>query len=339
MKQQAFEQLYTPLWQEMDNLLDDLDKRRPELPVAQRNRLPALYRRICQHYALAKQRHYSPHLVQALHHKVLRGHQQLYRSKSSGLWRLLEFVWRDFPSQLRRHYRYFWLATALFYVPALAFGIACYFDGDMIYSVMPDYSVSQMEYMYNPANEQVGRNAERQADSDVMMFGYYIWNNVAIGFRTFALGILAAIGTLFITLYNGVVIGGVAGHLSQLGFTETFWPFVSGHGAFELTAITICAAAGLRIGQPLLAPGAYRRLDALKLAAADAVQLVLGAALMLIIAAFIEAFWSPNNLVPPAGKYIAAGFFWSVVIVYFCKAGKNTSRVTTDHRPAPASGA
>ncbi len=328
MKQQAFEQLYSPLWQEMNTLLNDLDRRQPELPLAQRLRLPVMYRRICQHYALAKQRHYSPHLVQALHQQVLRGHQQLYRSKSSGGWRLLEFVWKDFPNQLRKHYRYFWLATALFYLPAIAFGIACYLDGDMIYSIMPDHSVSQMEYMYDPANDQVGRNSERQADTDFAMFGYYIWNNVAIGFRTFALGILAAIGTVFITLYNGFVIGGVAGHLSQLGFIDTFWPFVSGHGAFELTAITICAAAGLRIGQPLLAPGGYKRLDALKLAAADAVQLVLGAALMLVVAAFTEAFWSPNTLVPAAGKYIAAGFFWSVVILYLWKAGKNSSRST-----------
>ena len=322
MKQQGFEQLYTAAWQQFDQLLDDLDQRKPQLPIAERQQLPALYRRICAHYALAKQRHYSPHLVEALHQRVMRGHQQLYRSKSSGLWRMLEFLWVTFPNLLRRHYRHFWLATALFYVPAFAFGTACYLNGDLIYSVIPDTSVAQMEYMYDPANDQVGRDSERKADSDIQMLGHYIWNNVSIDFRTFALGILASIGTFFITIYNGFVIGGVAGHLSQMGFTETFWSFVAGHSAFELTALTIATAAGLRLGQPLLAPGRYRRLDALKVAAKDAVQLLLGAAIMTTAAAFVEAFWSPNPAIPATVKYSVGGLLWVLTILYLWRAGR-----------------
>lgn len=326
MKQTAFEATYQSLWQEFDKLLDDLDRRKPELSTTERNRLPSLYRRICGHYALAQQRHYSPHLVEALHRRVLRGHQHLYRSQSSFWWRLVEFIWSGFPTKLRQNSRYFWVGTALFYLPALVFGTACFFDGDMIYSVMPDLSVSQMEYMYDPDNRHLGRDPEDADASSFMMFGYYIYNNISIGFRTFALGLLAAIGTVFITLYNGVVIGGVAGHLSQLGFTSTFWPFVSGHGAFELTAITICSAAGLKIGQPLLAPGRYRRLDALKIAAKDAVQLVAGAALMLVIAAVIEAFWSGSASQSIATKFVAAGFFWLLVILYLSCAGRTPMR-------------
>ncbi|UTW45116.1 stage II sporulation protein M [bacterium SCSIO 12696] len=322
MKQQAFEQLYESSWQQFDQLLDDLDQRKPQLPLEQRQQLPALYRRLCAHYALAQQRHYSPHLVAALHQRVMRGHQQLYRSKSSGVWRLVEFLWVTFPNQLRRHYRHFWLATALFYLPALAFGIACYLDGDMIYSVMPDSSVAQMEYMYDPGNDQVGRSSERKADSDIMMLGYYIWNNVAIDFRSFALGILAAIGTVLITVFNGFSIGGVAGHLSQLGFTDTFWPFVSGHGPFELTALTIATAAGLRLGQPLLSPGPYRRIDALKIAAGESVQLLIGAAVMTTAAAFIEAFWSPNPHIPISVKYGFSAFMWLITILYLWRAGR-----------------
>ena len=49
-------------------------------------------------------------------------------------------------------------------------------------------------------------------------------------------------------IVNGLVIGAAAGHLSGLGFYQTFWPFVAGHAAFELTAICISAAAGLMLG-------------------------------------------------------------------------------------------
>ena len=110
------------------------------------------------------------------------------------------------------------------------------------------------------------RSAERSAETDFVMFGYYIANNIGIGFRTFAGGILFGIGTLFLLVYNGLVIGGVAGHLTAIGYRDTFWSFVSAHGAFELTAIAVCGAAGLRLARAVLAPSQYSRARALALA-------------------------------------------------------------------------
>ena len=321
MKQLAFEQHYQDSWQRYDQLCTDVADKHSKLSVQQRYELPALYRRICQHYAVAKQRHYSPHLINALHQRVLQGHQQLYHQQGSILWRLLAFLWITFPCQLRRHARHFWLAAALFYLPAVGFGLACYFDNEVIYSIMPDHQIFTMEYMYDPANKHIGRDAEQQTESRVMMLGYYITNNISIDFRTFAMGLLAGIGTVFILIYNGVVIGGVAGHLSQLGFTDTFWPFVSGHGSFELTAIAVSGAAGLRIAQPLIAPGRYSRIEALKLGGRDSIQLVLGAGFMTFIAAFIEAFWSPSAA-PIAAKYTVAAILWLLVILYLSFAGR-----------------
>ena len=69
-----------------------------------------------------------------------------------------------------------------------------------------------------------------------MMFGYYIKNNIGISFRTFAGGMLFGLGSVFFLVYNGLAIGATAGHLTQAGFASTFYPFVAGHGSFELTA-------------------------------------------------------------------------------------------------------
>lgn len=324
MKQYAFEQKNAALWEKFKTLTADLNKNRSKLSSEQRYELPALYRRICQHYAIAQQRHYSLHLIDQLHQLVLSGHQLLYEHKVSWLWRILNFVWVTFPAQVRHHWKIFWLTTALFYVPAFSLGLACYFDSEMIYQIMPDNAVAEMEYMYDPANEKIGRNSDRQADTDFMMFGYYIFNNISIGFRAYALGILVGIGTIFNIVYNGLAIGAVAGHLTQLGFTQTFWPFVSGHGSFELTAIIICGAAGLCLAKPIIAPGRRKRLEALKLAGLESIQLVMGAALMLLVAAFIEAFWSSSSLIPASIKYVVAAFFWLVVILYLWRAGRGS---------------
>ena len=122
-------------------------------------------------------------------------------------------------------------------------------------------------------------------------------------------------------IFNGLVIGGVSGHLTRLGYQETFWPFVSGHGAFELTAIVICGAAGLLLGMAVLAPGPLGRLESLKANALEALQLVMGAALMLVVAAFIEAFWSPSGASPEI-KYAVAAMLWLWVILYLSLMGR-----------------
>lgn len=322
MKQQQFVEQQRPLWERFRHLVEQLEKPPRRREVAALEQLPELYRRLCADYALARHRHYSTALVDELHDLVQRGHRLLYRRKSIWLWRLVAFLWSGFPNTLRRHSGAFWLATALFYLPALAMGLACYLDGDFIYTVMDPAQVASMEYMYDPGNTTLGRSEDRAAESDVAMFGYYIWNNIGIGFRTFASGMFAGVGTVLILLFNGVVIGGVAGHLSQLGFVDTFWSFVAGHSAFELTAICISGAAGLLLARAIIAPGRRRRGEALKWAALEAVTLVMGAALLLLGAAFIEAFWSSKGTVAPAVKYAVSAALWLLLALYLGLAGR-----------------
>lgn len=322
MKQQQFVEQYRPVWDELQKMLTEVQRPRRKRTLHDFSRLPELYRRICAHYALARHRRYSTGLVDELHELVVQGQQVLYRRKSFWLWRAVAFLWIGFPSAVRRHAKAVWLATALFYLPAVAMGLLCYSDSDYIYTVLDPGQVASMEYMYDPGNAQIGRTEDRESATDFAMFGYYIWNNIGIAFRTFASGMLAGIGTVLALLFNGVVIGGVAGHITQLGFVSTFWPFVAGHSAFELTAICISGGAGLLLARAILMPGRRSRGDALKAAALEAVTLVMGAGLLLLGAAFIEAFWSSNRAVAHEVKYTVAAVLWLVLILYLTLAGR-----------------
>ena len=106
------------------------------------------------------------------------------------------------------------------------------------------------------------------------------------------------------------------------GLATNFFSFTSGHSAFELTAICLSGAAGLKIGYALVAPGLLTRGAALRAAAADAVTLVAGVAGMLLIAAGIEAFWSPRTFLPPEVKYALGGVMWLLLLLYFVFAGR-----------------
>jgi uncharacterized membrane protein SpoIIM required for sporulation len=113
----------------------------------------------------------------------------------------------------------------------------------------------------------------------------YIFNNVRIGFQTFASGLLFGLGAIFYLLYNGLFIGTITGHIVHSGLATNFFSFTSGHSAFELTAICLAGAAGLKLGYALVAPGQLTRGAALRAAATDAITLVAGVAGMLLIAA------------------------------------------------------
>jgi uncharacterized membrane protein SpoIIM required for sporulation len=89
---------------------------------------------------------------------------------------------------------------------------------------------------------------------------------------------------------------------------------VAGHGSFELTAIALSGAAGLRMGLSILMPGPFTRIDALKMAAKSAAKIMYAVFLMLLIAAFIEAFWSSSSTITNNIKYSVGAVLWVVVL-------------------------
>jgi uncharacterized membrane protein SpoIIM required for sporulation len=130
------------------------------------------------------------------------------------------------------------------------------------------------------------------------------------------------VGSAWFLGANGVIIGAVAGYLTQAGFGETFWSFVAGHSALELTAIVLSGAAGFKLGLAVIAPGNLSRKAALIAAAKPAVRIMYGAAMMFLAAAFVEAFWSPITEVPFNVKIAVGAAAWVVLLAYFALAGR-----------------
>ena len=323
MNQDSFTEKYQPQWKEFESWLNSQDRgiprsRRPTSSASVD--IPHMYRQLCHHLSLAQSRNYSAHLVEYLNQLTLRGHQYLYRAKSNSISGFADFVFYEFPSLVRKQWRLFWLANLLFYGPLLGIGFAIQANPELVYSVLPPEQVSEFRSMYDPDAKHIG--TERQSDDDFSMFGYYIYNNISVGFRTFAGGMLFGLGSIFFLVYNGLSIGAVAGHLIQIGYSETFLSFVIGHGSFELTAIIISGMAGLKLGGAIIRPGLYSRSQALKMAGRTSLKLIYGVILMLVIAAFLEAFWSSKGSISPDIKFIVGYFLWGFVGFYFIFIGR-----------------
>ncbi|MBO9685592.1 stage II sporulation protein M [Roseateles chitosanitabidus] len=278
------------------------------------------YRRVCEHLALAQSRAYPIHLIARLESMAQDAHQLIYRRQDYGLRALGRLLRVDLPVAVRAQRRYVLLAFLLFTVPlALAF-LLSWQGPDFALRLAKAAQLRDYETMYGDGRHAVGRM--REAATDWQMFGFYIFNNIGIGFRTFGAGILAGVGSAFVLLYNGLLIGAVAGHLTRVGLGHNFWPFVVTHSAFELTGIVLSGAAGLRLGLGWMMPGRQRRLEALRSGAREAVPLVYAAFFLLLVAAAFEAFWSSAAWVSPPVKYGVAAVCWLLVLSWLCRMGR-----------------
>lgn len=326
MKQEQFVARHQREWQLFEHWLETRGNARRAL--AERNLgeigdedIPARYRRLCQQLALARKRGYSPVVTARLQALMQRGHNLLYRTPAPRWQRAVEFLLADFPRLVRSEAACMWAALALFVVPLVTMFALLQFYPELIHGLMSPQEVAQLERMYEPSSDR--HKLGRDSGSDWYMFGVYIMNNISIGLRTFASGLLAGVGTILVLILNGVGIGAAFGHLQHIGSGDPLWRFVAGHAPFELTAIVLAGGAGLRLGFNLIAPGQRSRIDALVVAGRKGARLCLGIAFMLLVAAFIEAFWSSTQSIPASIKYTVSGVLWTLVFLWLWRGGRN----------------
>lgn len=324
MKQEAFERLHQAEWADFEAWLD-----LQALPKRKRNtrptpfpahEFPQRYRHLCQQLALARDREYGLSLVERLHALAQRGHDRLYAAQGSIGDRAWRYAAGGFAQDVRANRGWVLAAALLLFGPQLLMMLAVYLKPDLAHLVMDPAQLANVEHMYSTEVTNLGRTA-RDASTDFSMFGFYIFNNVSIAFRCFAGGITAGVLTVHALVSNGLHFGVVEMWLIRAGLGENFHSFVIGHSGFELGAIVLSGAAGLRLGYTLLAPGQFSRGVAVAQAARELIGMVCGLAVMLVIAALIEAFWSPLRL--PFPIKIGAGCVLILVpLMYFLLAGR-----------------
>ena len=319
-----FEETYQGEWTELEALIDQVVGRNGARACAASPvsgaRVAALYRRACEQLAVARARCYPVYITDRLERVTSDAHQLIYQRREIGLARLRRVAASEFPGTVRAHASYVAVAAAAFMIPTIVIGVLVYRHPELILSVIDSTTAASFERMYSATAGSIGR--AREVSTDWMMFGYYIRHNIGVAFQCFVGGLFAGVGSLFFLVYNGAFSGALGGYLVERGLSPTFFSFVVTHSAFEITAIVLSGAAGLRMGHALVAPGPLRRGQALVSAAHDCAVLLYGVTGMLVVAAALEAFWSSAGWLPHSVKYGVAGVCWTAVIAYFTLQGR-----------------
>lgn len=287
-------------------------------------RLPALYRDVCADLARAQAARYSAPLVEYLQQLTASAHTVLYGAHARGRvfaglgLASMRRAFEAFPRAVRRHNRAMLIAFLLFFVPFFLGLGASFVDHDFAYRIVP-------ESMLRPLTEAYvkGFDEGRAAGDDAMMAGFYVNNNVGIALRCFALGIFFGLGSAFYLVENGLSIGAIVGYVATHGGGDNILTFIVGHGSFELGAIVIAGGAGLAMGWSVVAPGDRTRLASLQAVSRDLIVIVFGAAIMLLMAAAIEGFWSGSSI-PSLVKRGVGVLLFLLVSAYIVFVGRGS---------------
>jgi uncharacterized membrane protein SpoIIM required for sporulation len=163
------------------------------------------------------------------------------------------------------------------------------------------------------------------------MAGFYIQHNTTIGLRCFVMGLMLGVGGLFETVFNALYLGAIFGYMGTTSeaVQNNFFEFTTAHGPFELNAIVLSAAAGMRVGFSIISTSGMTRRASLVKAGREALPIMSAAVLLFFGAAFIEAFISPSAL-PYAAKVVVAAVSTFALLWYFVVLGTRDNDDTTD---------
>jgi uncharacterized membrane protein SpoIIM required for sporulation len=300
----------------MEKLLAEGGARRNRLDAMEVLELSNLYRAACGDAARARSAGADEGTMAYLDLLLSKAHNRLYRAPRPTRGSFLEFLLRGFPQTLRTERRFFLWSSLAFFGPFFFGLVAAALIPSFGPAVMGPDQVEMFRQMYKNAPDSA-----RTLGEGSMSVGFYIQHNVSIAFEVFANGIFAGIGSALMLVYQGLTIGTVFGFLVGDDKTRNILTFTCGHSAWELTAIVIAGAAGLRMGWALVATEGRTRMASLRAAAPEVARLVGGAAVMLGVAACIEGLWSPSP-VPAPVKWVFAGFQIVAVSAYLSLAGR-----------------
>jgi uncharacterized membrane protein SpoIIM required for sporulation len=307
-----------PVWTELEQLVAQARKRIRRLKPEQLARLDSLYRRTAIHLAQVTTRTQDVRLAKYLNDLTAAAHGVIYlpprRSAFKGF---VQFVTEGFARAVARTWRYHLVSAALFFLGAIWAYYAASTDTLASYalSMPPEMAGGRLPGSSHEQLHEVLKSGRDQGSSTKFAFASYLFgHNLKVGIMSLCLGILAGVPTIFLVLYNGMLLGAFTAIHHQAGIYEDYWAWILPHAVSELSAIILCGGVGLMLGKAVLNPGELTRMESLRRAGNEAVPVGLGVALMLIVAAIVESYLRQSELSNFSRFAFAAGsaVFWGV---------------------------
>jgi uncharacterized membrane protein SpoIIM required for sporulation len=312
-----------PYWRRLEALLErGAQDGLRSLTSDELQELGLLYRQIAADLATAREDPSSARVALSLNQLLARAHHTIYSARRPSRSGLIRFFRDVFPATFRANAGRCLVSLCIF-IGAAGLGVALTNRyPEFVLKLLGPEMIATIERHEMWTHSIVA--VKPLASSAIMT------NNLSVAFTTFALGLTAGLGTIYLLFLNGLLLGTVGAACAAAGMSGPLWGFVAPHGVLELPAIIIAGGAGLRLAEGFLFPGLLPRRVALASTASEAVRLVLGCIPILVIAGIIEAFVSPTELAPPLKFGLAAALFALLVLYLMSGRGDDGREARAD---------
>ena len=266
-------------WREVEEMLTSDEKPSPD-------ELADIYTDTISDLSFARTHFPESRITAYLNHLSIQLHRSVYSHRREKLSRVLTFWTREVPLAVADARREMLVSLTVFLI-AVAIGVISTLGDESFPRLIlgDNYVEMTIDNIRNGTPTNV-----YNVGGESVSFVEIMLNNAKVSLMAFAMGLLTSLGTCYYLLQNGVMVGAFLTLFHQHGVFGPAFLAVMQHGTLELSTIVIEGGAGIVMGNGLLFPGTYSRLESFKRSAMRGLKIVLGTLPVVIVAAFIEGF-------------------------------------------------
>lgn len=298
MREAAFVKQNKDKWVRFEKVL--ADKQNNLSP----DELSALYIEVTDDLSYAQTFYPSSKTAQYLNYLASQSHQKIYKAKRESSRRFITFYTKEFPLMFCKYQKQLLIAFSVFLLFTILGAYSAATDAAYVRMILGDMYVNQT--LENIESNDPMAVYKKMNETD-MFLGITI-NNITVAFMAFIYGIIFSIGSLYIMMRNGVMLGSFQYFFYDKGVfwesARTIWI----HGTIEISVIIIAGCAGLVLGNSILFPGTYSRLESFKRGMKDGLKVVASTVPFFVIAGFLEGFVTRHTEMPD----------WLAILIISC---------------------
>ncbi|MFC7674963.1 stage II sporulation protein M [Mycolicibacterium sp. GCM10028919] len=324
MDTDAFVLAHRATWDRLEHLV----KRRRRLTGDEVDELVDLYQRVSTHLSMVRSASADPVIVGRLSGLVARARSAVTGAHAP-LWSEFTRFWTvSFPLVAYQTWRW-WLSTAVvFFAVAGLIGVWVAGNPEVQSAIGTPTDIARL------VNEDF---ASYYSENPAGSFALRVWiNNSWVAAQCIAFAIVLGIPIPYVLFQNAANLGVTGGLMFNADKGDVFLGLLTPHGLLELTAVFLAAAAGMRLGWAVVAPGDRPRGQVLAERGRAMIPVAVGLAVVLLVSGLIEALVTPSPF--PTFVRIAIGVAAEVAfLAYVVHFGRRAVRAgeTGDVADAP----
>ena len=288
MREVAFIKTNKEKWLEFEQAIFGKQLKNPD-------ELASLYTQLVNDLSYAQTYYPKSKTVLYLNNLAAKAFQKIYKTKRQDTNRFVYFWKTEVPLIMYEYKRYVAYAFLVFLSFVAIGALSAEFDDAFIRLVLGDHYVNlTLENIEKGDPVAIYKSGSNWGSA----FGITL-NNLYVGITSFVFGIFGGLGTGYILMENGIMLGSF-----QYMFVkeDVFWESVRGiwiHGAMEIFAIVIEGAAGFILGASILFPKTFSRMTSFKRGVKVGVKILISTFPFTIAAGFLEGYVTRySNIMP-----------------------------------------